>query len=337
MLTENSPIENKFHCNICNKLYSNQSSILEHNLNHHVKASLNTDKKKRFFCKKCKTDFNSNSTRWRHEQKCQVIDTVSSIKKQVVEINNIKNELQQLKNKLNKNDQKIGEKSQNKENEICQNYFIIVNKKIYQRQEDNLIDISEISNIEGKQFNLWLKNSSSITFINNLSSKLNTLHEELIEKENANTIYIHENIAGEFIKWLSPTHAINFNKWLDEYKNKNIQEKTKPTQTYPDNVVYIITNKSNKENNIYIIGKAQNLKSRLSGYNKSNEHEVIYYKQCDSQKMTHVVESMVLLMLYKYREYLNRDRFILPKDKSIEFFTNAIDKAVAFFSKENQE
>ena len=45
-----------------------------------------------------------------------------------------------------------------KENEICLNYFIINNKKIYQRQqEDNLIDISEIINIEGKQFNLWLK------------------------------------------------------------------------------------------------------------------------------------------------------------------------------------
>ena len=53
-------------------------------------------------------------------------------------------------------------------------------------------------------------------------------------------------------------------------------------------------------------------------------------------KMTHVVESMVLLMLYKYREYLNRDIFILPKDKSIDFFTNTIDKAVNFFSKENE-
>ena len=52
--------------------------------------------------------------------------------------------------------------------------------------------------------------------------------------------------------------------------------------------------------------------------------------------MTHVVESMVLLMLHKYREYLNRDRFILPKDKSIDFFTNTIDKAVNFFSKENE-
>ena len=82
--------------------------------------------------------------------------------------------------------------------------------------------------------------------------------------------------------------------------------------------------------------KAQNLKSRLSSYNKSNEHEVIYYKQCDSQKMTHVIKIIVLLMLYKYREYLNRDRFILPKDKSIDFFTNTIDKAVNFFSKENE-
>ena len=338
MSIENSTVENKFCCKVCNKVYSNQSDMWKHNLNHNLKTNLKTDKKKGFFCKKCKAEFNSQPTRWRHEQNCQVIDTVFSIKKQVIEINNIKNELEILKNKLNKNDQIIEEKSQNKENEVCPDHFLINTNKIFQRHEDNLIDISEIINIEGKQFNLWLKNSASLSFINNLSTKLNTLHEELIKKENANTIYVHENIASEFIKWISPIHAINFNKWLEEYKikNQNIQGKTKRTQTYPDNVVYILTNKSNKENNIYIIGKAQNLKSRLSCYNKSNEHEVIYYKQCDSQKMTHVVESMVLLMLHKYREYLNRDRFILPKDKSIDFFTNTIDKAVNFFSKENE-
>ena len=249
-------MENKFCCKICNKVYSNQSGMCKHNLNHHLKTCLKTDKKKGFFCKKCKTEFNSQPTRWRHEQNCQVFDTVFSIKKQVVEINNIKNELEILKNKLNKNDQIIEEKSQNKENEVCPDHFLINTKKIYQRHEDNLIDISEIINIEGKQFNLWLKNSASLSFINNLSTGLNTLHEELIKKENVNTIYVHENIAGEFIKWISPIHAINFNKWLEEYKikNQNIQGKTKPIQTYPDNVVYIITNKSNKENNIYIIG-----------------------------------------------------------------------------------
>ena len=48
------------------------------------------------FCKKCKAEFNSNSTRWRHEKNCQVIDTVFSIKKQVIEINNIKNELEEV-------------------------------------------------------------------------------------------------------------------------------------------------------------------------------------------------------------------------------------------------
>jgi len=353
MSTENNSEKKDFCCYTCNKVYTNQSGLWKHNQNHHLKENQNKEKKNTFACKKCKTEFNSQPTRWRHEKKCQFMDTattMSTIKNQVVEINKIKNELEAIKSKLNEetsktketnqtgliiNDTLNEETSKTKENNTtCLNYYIINNNKIDYRQEDNLIDITEILNIENKQFNLWLKNQSTISFINNLSTKLNTLHDELIKKENSTNVYVHENIACEFVSWISPTHGINFKKWLDEYKTKK-QNKTKSSESYPDNVVYIVTNKFNKENNIYVIGKAQNLKNRLATYNKSNEHEVIYYKQCDSQKMTHVVESMVLLTLHKYREYLNRDRFVLPKDKSISFFTDVIDKAVNFFSLEN--
>ena len=44
-----------------------------------------------------------------------------------------------------------------------------------------------------------------------------------------------------------------------------------------------------------------------------------------------IVESMVLLKLSKYREKANRDRFILPLDKDIKFFTDVIDKSIGFF------
>jgi hypothetical protein len=39
-------------------------------------------------------------------------------------------------------------------------------------------------------------------------------------------------------------------------------------------------------------------------------------------------EIMVLNKLKNYRECANRDRFILPIEKEIEFFTNIIDKSV---------
>ena len=49
-------------------------------------------------------------------------------------------------------------------------------------------------------------------------------------------------------------------------------------------------------------------------YNKSDEHEVIYYQEClDEEKMN--IETMVFNKLKEYREQANRERFILPKEK----------------------
>ena len=41
---------------------------------------------------------------------------------------------------------------------------------------------------------------------------------------------------------------------------------------------------------------------------------------------------MVLSKLNQYREQANRDRFILPIDKEIKLFTNAIDDSWNFFN-----
>ena len=37
------------------------------------------------------------------------------------------------------------------------------------------------------------------------------------------------------------------------------------------------------------------------------------------------------IKLSNYRERVNRDRFILPPDAGIDFFTNIIDKCINFF------
>jgi hypothetical protein len=44
------------------------------------------------------------------------------------------------------------------------------------------------------------------------------------------------------------------------------------------------------------------------------------------------VEMMVLTKLEEYREKANRDRFILPLEKDISFFTSIIDNSINFFS-----
>ena len=46
----------------------------------------------------------------------------------------------------------------------------------------------------------------------------------------------------------------------------------------------MLTTQDHKKRNIYIIGKATNLTERLSTYNKTCDHEVIYYKSCENEE-----------------------------------------------------
>ena len=80
--------------------------------------------------------------------------------------------------------------------------------------------------------------------------------------------------------------------------------------------------------NTYIIGKATNLTDRLSTYNKTCDHEVVYYKKCETEENMDLSEKLILNKLDKYREVANRDRFILPLDEDIKLFMNIIDKYV---------
>jgi hypothetical protein len=111
---------------------------------------------------------------------------------------------------------------------------------------------------------------------------------------------------------------------------ENTYIKKQRRQNYPDNVIYIVTTKENKKDRIYIIGKAISFKDRLSVYNKTTEHEIIYYKQCKSSESLKDIENLVLMKLKIYREKANRDRFILPVDENINLFTDIIDHCVKF-------
>lgn len=151
---------------------------------------------------------------------------------------------------------------------------------------------------------------------------------------------LHPKLAIEFIQWLSPVYGIKFLQWITNLPNPtnklNIissQEQiiSTPKNIYPDNIVYIISSPIHRKLRTYIIGKAQNMKSRLSNYNKSIEHEVVYYVQCHTSRITLLVEGMVLERLHKFREVVNRDRFILPENESIKLFTDVLDQAVSFF------
>jgi hypothetical protein len=50
------------------------------------------------------------------------------------------------------------------------------------------------------------------------------------------------------------------------------------------NVIYILTTEDHIKRRLYIIGKDINLKVRLGSYNKTQEHEVVYYKACKTEE-----------------------------------------------------
>ena len=92
------------------------------------------------------------------------------------------------------------------------------------------------------------------------------------------------------------------------------------------NIIYMLTTQDHKKRNTYIIGKATNLTDRLSTYNKTCDHEVVFYKSCENEENMNLSEKLILNKLDKYREVTNRDRFVLPKGEDIKLFTNIIDK-----------
>jgi hypothetical protein len=86
-----------------------------------------------------------------------------------------------------------------------------------------------------------------------------------------------------------------------------------------------------KKDNVYILGKAKNLTNHISTYNKTDEHEVIYYQNCLDQEKMAIVENMVFTKLEKYREAANRQRFILPESTKLDVFVNTIKECINFF------
>jgi len=94
------------------------------------------------------------------------------------------------------------------------------------------------------------------------------------------------------------------------------------------NVIYILTTESHKKNRLYIFGKAENLTNRLATYNKTEEHEVVYYQECMDANIMSIVESLVFHKLKEYRQQANRERFILPEEESIEMFIDVIKQCI---------
>ncbi len=98
------------------------------------------------------------------------------------------------------------------------------------------------------------------------------------------------------------------------------------------NVIYMLTTQLMKKEGRYILGKATNLTNRLSTYNKTDEHEIVYYQECGDEDKMSLVETMVFNKLKEYREQANRERFVISNDKDISFFIDVIKECISFMS-----
>lgn len=128
-----------------------------------------------------------------------------------------------------------------------------------------------------------------------------------------------------------------FNKMQARIKYlENVALKRKSRVDIPEkNVVYMLTTQDHIQRRTYIIGKTKDLSSRLSGYNKTCDHIVVYYRECPSVEDMNLAESMILSKLRDYREQSNRDRFILPDDKEEDYFVSVINSCIDFVSQQH--
>ena len=232
---------------------------------------------------------------------------------------------------------------------------------IISRSEDNYINATQLCQAGGKQFADWYSLKTTKNLINEAEINMKISISQLIDIKKGNSdefcqeIWIHPDLAIQLAQWFSLQFALEISKWIRTLSTDNIQLlddknkeikikdnkikllqdlyiKKQPRKDYPErNIIYILTTEDNKKKRTYIIGKAKKLKNRLSTYNKTSEHDVVYYKSCKSEEDMNIIELMVINKLKNYKEKANRDRFILPLEKDIKFFTDIIDKSIEFY------
>jgi hypothetical protein len=240
---------------------------------------------------------------------------------------------------------------------------------IEHREEDGYINVTNLCKAGGKQFKHWKSIQKTKAFLRVLSTEVGIPTSGLINinkggnDKNKQCTWVHPQIAINIAQWISPQFDVKVSGWVyeimmtgkvditnttsfkqlqKENKDKQIKiqyltkkyVKAQPRIQYEEEyVVYILTTKLMKKERRYILGKATNLTSRLSVYNKSDEHEVVYYASCEDEETMGCVKTIVFQLLKEYREQANRERFFLPEEKEIVFFSNIINKSIEFFKK----
>jgi hypothetical protein len=285
------------------------------------------------------------------------------IAKSNIVIDNYNKQIEELKsiNTINNNLIKYEEFSNESDDDNESTNLIIDNNIIMSREADKYINGTQLCKAGNKKINDWYKLENTKQLISVLESEAGIPASQLVDIKKGNIskfeqgVWLHPDLAIQLAQWINPKFALQVSKWIrtlfskgkvnfklirkqEEKINrstKKIKElesmvlKKQKREIYPEsNVIYMLTTEDHKKRNTYISGKATKLTDRLSIYNKTCDHEVVYYKECESEENMNLSEKLILIKLDKYREVLNRDRFILPDGEEVELFVNIINKYV---------
>jgi hypothetical protein len=333
-----------------------------------VNFSNNIKNNKSLTCEYCKKIFNNRPAKSIHRKKCKKIikenknDSsideleleINELKKDITNTNDINQKLINIIVEKNKAIEELNIDSKLKENtnQILPENLILNNVQITSRIKDNYINAVQICLAGNKKFNKWFNLNTTKNIFYETAKLLGVNVSQLVNISDGN-IWIHPYLSIQLAQWISPYFGLHVNVWINaslikllEEKNKEIESKDQKIKLLEDtyikqqkrknypgsNVIYLVTSDDNKKKRIYIFGKSKRLKDRLGPYNKIAEHDVVYYKSCNSEREMTAIETLVLKKLDAYREKANRDRFILPVEKDIKFFINIIDSCIETFN-----
>jgi len=262
-------------------------------------------------------------------------------------------------------DNDIGENKEENEEEYKLQPLDLGDNLYIENREDGYINVTNLCKAGNKKFSHWNLLDNTKAFLKELSRSAGIPADLLIQsltggKNEDRKTWVHPYVAINIAQWISPQFDVKVSSWIYEVmltgkidisKTKSFQQlrlenkehklriqyltkkyvKLQPRVQYNEkNVIYILTTPSHKKEGKYILGKAANLTNRLSTYNKTDEHEVVYYQECSDEDTMAMVEQVVFQRLKDYREQANRERFILPENKTIELFIDVIKKSIEF-------
>jgi hypothetical protein len=225
----------------------------------------------------------------------------------------------------------------------------LVLKDSYQlvyRPEDGYIDVTNLCKAGDKQYKHWKELKRTKAFLQVLSSSVVITTDELLKYQigsnSERKTWVHPQVAINIAQWISPEFDVQVSRWIyeimltgktdirDSKTTRQLDQLVKENKQYSEkiefferkyiqrnrrvdytekSVVYIITTESRELKKEYKIGKTQDLTNRLSTYNTTEDHKVVFYLECESKDEMNTLEKIVFAQLSHLRIRANREWF----------------------------